>query len=94
MDTRSSYLMRQFQQRLAKRYLHWTVIFDDWDGEVACGKPNVDPEDTAAVFVTCPACLVEMKKQNPHAFWQGPYPAIAPLKNPLNFPEGEKEGKQ
>lgn len=68
------------------KYIHWGLpqFADTWDGKAACGV-YVRPENTAAVFITCPRCLKRFRAQNPHAFGPGDkYPTILPLKNPLN----------
>ena len=68
------------------KYIHWGLpqFEDTWTGRAACGV-RVDPENTAAVFITCPRCLVKFREQNPGAFGDGDkYPSIRPLRNPLN----------
>jgi hypothetical protein len=68
------------------KYVHWGLpqFADVWTGKAACGRV-VDPDNCAAVFITCPQCLKKFKAQNPHAFAPGDaYPSIYPLKNPLN----------
>lgn len=68
------------------KYIHWALPQweDTWTGYAACGA-RVDPENTAAIFITCPRCLKKFREQNPHAFAPGDkYPSIAPLRNPLN----------
>lgn len=53
------------------KYIHWALPQweDTWTGYAACGV-RVSPENTAAVFITCPRCLVKFREQNPHAFRQ------------------------
>lgn len=68
------------------KYVHWGLpqFADIWTGKAACGRV-VSPDNCAAIFITCPQCLVKFREQNPHAFAPGDaYPSIYPLKNPLN----------